>query len=341
MISTQKDIAEQLGISVSLVSRALSGKAESIGVPQSTIERIRREAERVGYQPNAAACALKGAGGQTVGVLIGDVEDPFFNTVEGELIRCCHRDNFSLALSGLEHRTVNKADVQLLLKHDLRALVIVGSHIDLPMVEELAARGIPVLRFGEGPGGRTVTQVTVNVENGIRALLKHLADFGHRDFGFVGAGVDVHRQRYDYFRQAVKELKLHTEGTWVGMSSAPVMEAGAKACAELFHRAGQHLPTALVASSDIVALGALRALADRGLKVPDDMSVVGFDDIPMACLACPSLTTMRQPVREMAERAMEIVRDGLAVGRSTGEYLFEPLLVKRESSSKPRKHHLK
>ena len=103
MTVSQKDIARRLGVSVALVSRALSGKAEAIGVSAATVERIRTEAARVGYIPNASARLLRGAPSRTLGVVVLDFEDPFFGPIVGELQRLAHQHGYSLVLGGFEH----------------------------------------------------------------------------------------------------------------------------------------------------------------------------------------------------------------------------------------------
>jgi DNA-binding LacI/PurR family transcriptional regulator len=224
-----------------------------------------------------------------------------------------------------------------LLKYRLDGLIVVGSETVLEWAEPFADREIPMVRIGSGPRPDYVQEVRVDTEQGLQRLVRHLADLGHTRFGFVGTQVKVHQNRFDTFVRAVRRLGLRHEEHWSGFSSEAVSEAGGPAGLVFLERAGDDLPTALVASSDVIALGAMQALAAKGLRVPRDLSVVGFDDIPLARLVTPGLTTVRQPIAAMAREAVNrIVMEKPAGPATEPVRTFVPELMVRESTASPR-----
>lgn len=301
---TQKDIADQLGVSVSLVSRVLSGKAREIGVSEDTIQRVEAAVKKHGYVPSAAARILKGAPTRTLGVVVVDFEDPFFAPVIGALQRRAHAAGYSLVLAGFERRQVSTADIQPLLKHGLDGLVIVGSHDETAWLDPFLERPLRAVRIGTGPATDRVAEVHMDEAGGIGLLLDHLTQLGHRSLAFLGANTAIHRTRLELFRAAATDRGLSAPSDWQLLADRPVGEAGEQGGRELFRSRAGSRPTALVAASDIVAAGALAALNEAGLRVPDDCSVAGFDDIPLAHLLRPALTTLAQPVDELAAAAL-------------------------------------
>lgn len=328
---TQKQIAERLGVSVSLISRALSGTATDIGVPMETVERIRNTAAAMGYTPNWPARMLKGAPARTFGVVVYDFEDPFFAPLIGVLQRLARKRQFSLVLSGFENRDARGADVSALFHHPINGLIVIGSGQDLEWLEPFVDQDIPLARIGNGPPIDGLRSFQLDEAAGMPLLLDHLASLGHDHIVFVGRDQVIHKQRGAYFLQAARERGLTVSRSDCVYSRARLPNAGYEAVQTLFARRKSHLaPTALVASSDLVALGALRALSEMNIRVPQDLSLTGHDDIPMARLSLPALTTLRQPVDKMAKQAFEWIT---GVQEPDGPMTtFSPELIVREST---------
>ncbi len=327
---TQKDIAARAGVSVSLVSRALAGRAEAIGISPATVAKVRQAARELGYTPNASARMLKGAASRTVGVVVYDFEDPFFGPVIRELQRCSHARHYSLVLGGFEQRQVWDLDVTALLKHQIDGLIIIGSGHDVEWTAPFAAKGVRLVRIGHGPARPGLQSFEADDVNGMTALAAGLQAKGYHRLGFVGADQPMHRMRYAHFRRAWRAMGGDSRGSLQPyFSTARLWEAG--------RDAGQHLastppsrPDAIVAASDVVALGVLRALAERGLAVPADCAVTGYDDIPAAALTVPALTTVRQPVIALARAAFDWII--APTGPRPGRTVLAPAPVWRESA---------
>ncbi len=306
---TQKTIAAKLGLSASLVSRALSGKAADIGCTPATVERIRDTATRLGYLPSAAARRLRGGGGPLLGVVAADIADPFFAQVLAGVIRRGHERGCALAVAGFERRRIHQRDLALLLEQDLSGLLLIGGGHEYEDAEVLR-RGIPVVRIGAIAKRAAFAQIGPNEDAGFRLLLNHLATLGHRDLGLVGADQEVHRARLERVRALAPAYRMHIPPRHVVYGSDEVLKAGMDGGRRLLRQAGANRPTAVVCSSDTVALGVIGAVRARGLRTPEDVSVTGFDDLLLSQLATPPLTTLHQPVAAFTEYALEALLDG-------------------------------
>lgn len=328
---TQKDMARSLGVSVALISRVLSGKAREIGVSGATVRRIERVAAAMGYVPNANARILRGAPSRTLGVVVYDFADPFFGPLIGELQRLAHADGHSLVLVGFEHRHVEPRDLQPLLKHGVGGVIVLGSGGETGWAGAFAGRHIPVVRIGLGPVENIALTVQVDEARGIGELLRHLRRTGRRQVGFLGCRLPAHEERFAHFSAAVRKLGLVSRPEWQVFGDDPLDAAGYAAACRLLAATGAKIPAAIVAANDLLAMGAIRALIEHGRRVPEDVAVTGFDDIPLAHLTSPALTTVRQPLALMARKAFDgVVHPAVPPGEP--RLVCRPELVIRESA---------
>ena len=316
---TQKDIADNLGVSIAVVSRALSGKAKEIGLSQDTVRKVLETADRMGYVPNANARILRGASSYTLGVLASSFNDPFLGVIIGELQRIAAEQKYSLVIEGLSNNT------SALLKHQVNGLIIVGSCESLDWAEAYHANRIPCVCIGHTPESDWVQTVTVDEAAGFQLLVEHLLELGHQHLGFIGGNSLLHHQRQQHFRRFAAD---GTRDEWIVTSDASPTEAGREAAQALIEQSGPEKPSAIIAASDIRALGALRGLLDEGYSVPLDVALTGFDDIPLAEYAIPSLTTIRQPIDAICEAAFRTVTGG-----ELSQVRLPPELVVRGSTT--------
>lgn len=324
---TQKTIADQVGVSTSVVSRALSGRAAEIGILPETVRRIEQAARRLGYVPSAAARQLKGAGMRVLGVVAADMEDPFFGPLLAEIIRTSHARSYALTLAGFDRRQPGEADLRLLLEQDLAGLIVAGSG-SAPWLDPFLRRGLCAVRIGSGPARDGLHQIAPDVGGGYAELSAHLRKTGRRIAGFIGADIDIHRARLDLFRSAAERNGIETPARAAVFASADVLAAGVEGARALLNRKDPP-PGAWVCSSDAVAFGAIRVLASRGFRVPEDIAVAGFDDLPLARLTSPPLTTLRQPIAGMVAAALDRIADPTQGGAPT---LYPVPLIVREST---------
>jgi DNA-binding LacI/PurR family transcriptional regulator len=322
-----KDVAQGAQVSQSTVSRILSGAPPAVAISPATRERVLATAERLRYRPNPLARGLRGAPTMLIGAIVRDVTDPFFATAIDALSRHARRRGYSVVLGHARERAAEALALAAVLEaRQCDAIVLLGDVGDEPpLLADLAGTDIPVIELWQGSAGRGFPVIAVDNARGMHALLAHLSGLGHERVAFVGdpAKADV-RERQAAFGERFDDV--------VAVRNTP--QDGAAALDTLLAR-GQP-PTAVAAATDLLAFGILHRAAARGLRVPDDLSVTGFDDIPLAASAVPALTTMRMPVDAMAQAAVERVT--VAPGAAdAGEALriFDAELVVRASTTHP------
>ena len=321
-MASQKQIAEKLGVSIALVSRVLSGRAEEIGIAPNTIDRVEKMAEELGYVPSAAALSLKGKSTRTIGVVVYDFKDPFFGTVVHHLQALAHEHNYTLLLVGFQNRTPDERDLQPLSKFNLDGIIAVGSDFAENWPKDFSH--LPCARIGHGSEKIESLKVTSSEQAGYAQLAEHLRGRNLQQAVFLGADTAVHRQRSDAFKKAAASLALTS--VFDPKPEDRSFEMGRELAMQLIHRG---LPEVLVCGNDRIAMGAIHAAADAGIRVPEDLKVVGYDDIPAAAQFLPPLTSIRQPIAAIAKE----VFDAVVCGNCPNETrLLTPELMVRRSA---------
>lgn len=334
---TQKDIARQLGVSPSLVSRVLTGTAGDIGASADTVCRIRDEAARLNYRPSAAALTLRGIPTRTIGVIVKSFEDPFFGHMIGELQGLAWTKQYSLVLTGCPSTKDPQIDSASLLKYQLDGVIIAGSDFEPAGLNAFSAKGIPVVQIGTGRQCEGIVRIAIDQQFGLEQLVTYLEKLGHRDIGYMGDDTSPHLRRETILRTILKSHGLAIRPNALVRIPAHDMATGYEAMHQLLRQCGQSLPTAIIAADDLIAQTALRALFEKRIRVPDDLSLAGIDDIPSTRMTIPALTTLRQPIREMVGEAFHLVTShpGKAKPQVAGEIVVKPELVIRESCAPP------
>ncbi len=323
---TQKTIAEKLGVSTSLVSRALSGTAANIGASEETVRRIRETAAEFGYVPNPAALTLRGFTAKVIGVIIKDFNDPFLGRMTEVIQDRAQNNGCSLNLTGFDLVKGFPRDSASLLRYRLDALIVCGSDIcSEDWVAEFTSRNIPVAQVGVDADFPGVVRVEVDEAAGIRMLVESVLLKGHRRLGFIGGSSGPHLRRRRLLEEVLCSKNIASEF----VSVADDEHIGFRAMEKLLQKTRKCRPTAVLAADDFTAQGGLRALYEHGLSVPRDISLTGFDDIPSAELMIPALTTIRVPVRRMVAAAFDLIVDSGAKSRKVRK--LAPELIERES----------
>ena len=337
-MTTQKEIADQLGVSPSLVSRALSGTANEIGVSAKTIHRIRELAAKLNYRPSAAALTLRGASTRTLGVIVRNFEDPFFGHMIGELQALAWTKQYSLVLTGCPPGNDQAIDLASLVKYQLDGVIIVGSDFEPEGLDAFSLKGIPLVQIGAGRLRPGIVRVTMDQPHGLQQLVAYLTKLGHRDIGYIGDDTAPHLRREEIAQTLLKNHGLAIRPNAQVRVAAHDVETGYEAMQRLLRQCGELLPTAVIAADDVVAQSGLRALYERGIRVPTDLSLAGIDDIPSARMIIPALTTLRQPAREIVRRAFQLLTGSATKSRTQtpSDIVVEPELVIRESCAAPR-----
>ncbi len=332
---TIKEIAAIAGVSQSTVSRVLNSANFVVPIAEKTRARVLEVAKEAGYRPNPLARGLRGATTGLLGLIVREIVDPFFAAMIEAITKEARRNGYNVVLGYAQSSAHEALQLKTVLEtRHCDAIIILGDvKEELGHIAHLASRNRPVVALCQG--SRLPEIPTVNCDNrlGATMALEYLYTLGHRRIAFIDAGWlgDIQERRVAYF-QFMQEhaLPVH-DGLHQLTSNDP---AGGSAAFQSLQRVPTP-PTAIFASTDAIAIGILKAAALAAIKIPDRLSVIGFDDIAFAGFVVPSLTTVRQPVQEMGHLAVQQVLQLLRDPKTSPEHLrlVKPELVVRDSCS--------
>ena len=299
---TIKDIAKAVGVSASTVSRALTG---SPLVSDETRSRILDVARSLGYERNELARALvKGASG-AIGLVVPDITNPFFSDVARGVSDIAERAGYGVILCNTDGRVDRELSyVRLMRRKRVDGLLVCSATLDAPFVQDLTAAGTPFVLVSRMSADPDVPYVITDDRAGARLAVEHLVDLGHRRIGFIGGpeNVQASRDRMRAYRDVLSEQAISARSEWSHHADF-TQAAGRQVGQQILAQADR--PTAIFAANDVTALGVLEVAEGLGLRVPEDLSLVGYDDISYASLPRIQLTTVAQPAVEMGQIASD------------------------------------
>ncbi|PKH24333.1 HTH-type transcriptional regulator GalS [Enterobacterales bacterium CwR94] len=326
---TIRDVARLANVSVATVSRVLNN---SNAVTQETRETVLQAVEQLGYRPNANAQALATQTTDTLGVVVMDVSDPFFGALVKAVDIVAQRLQKNVLINNSYHQAEKERQaIEILLRQRCNALIVHAkalSDAELIAFMQQVPGMVLINRLLPGFAHRCVCLDNVT---GALMATRMLQQQGHQSIGYLGSAhpIEDDEQRRAGWLQALSEQGISPPDSW-SASGEPDMQGGEAAMVELLGR-NQQL-TAVFTYNDGMAAGALTALKDNGIAVPLQVSVMGFDDIPMSRYTDPQLTTVRYPIVSMAKLAAELALKGAAgTLDNTAQHCFMPTLVRRHS----------
>jgi LacI family transcriptional regulator len=329
---TLENVAERAGVSKSTVSRVLNSSAK---ISSETRERVLDAVRELGYEPNNIARSLIKRKTYTVGVVLEDILNPFFAEVAKGIESALKETSYSMILTSSDYGEENELELtRKLLRYRVDGVLITPMEPDSGAISLLRKRGIPFFVMNASSVERDVSWIeSDNLEGGYLAT-KYLIGLGHRrllclrSMKLMGS-----RKRFDGFLRAVREAGLPMENHLVRGDVDSTKGSHVLMNAIVGEVGPGRLPTGIVAVNDAVAIGAMESLLERGVRIPEDVSIIGYDDINFAGLLRVPLTTIHQPKFKMGELAARQLVDGIerGGGGEGRQFLVEPSLVIRKS----------
>jgi DNA-binding LacI/PurR family transcriptional regulator len=337
-VVTMRDIAAASGVSLSTVSRVLNDSPSRVPIAAVTRERILGAALRLGYRPNPFARVLRGAPTMVLGAVVRDFSDPFFSAALEALAVEAMAQGYNVLLGHVHGRQHEGLALPAVLEPRLcDAVLVLGVMEDQPqLIADLLRADQPVVALWQGLSPIRFPTVDVDDREGIAIGLEHLKDLGHERIGFVSACLPGDNPtREDSYSAFMTD---HFGGVPDGYLQRCASTAAGGAVALDALLALPEPPSAIACSTDLAAVGVLHGAFARGVSVPDDLSVVGYDDLVLAAYTIPALTTLRMPTAEMVSEAVRLAI-GLArapgVPGSAARTVYDPTLVVRASTAPP------
>jgi DNA-binding LacI/PurR family transcriptional regulator len=309
MSATIKDVAKLAGVSVSTASLAMNNKPR---VSEKTRIKVHRAAKILGYHPNVIARGLVSGRTETLGLIIPHTASyvfsfPYFAEVVRGIGNTANNFGYRLILSTTSTETAQEsAYIRMVKEGFIDGLILLDIRLRDERITELRRLNFPFILIGRDPWSEGISYVDSDNINGTSKATQHLINLGHKRIIFINGPSDyaVSFDRLEGYRRALEEAGLSYSSNLVKNSDFR-QESGYRTIKELL--AASYDFTALLAASDLMAMGAIKAIKERGLKVPEDIAVIGFDDIPAAGFADPPLTTVRQPIYQIGSLAAEIL----------------------------------
>lgn len=324
------EIAKHAGVSTATVSRTINDSGK---VRPETAEKVWRVVQTMGYHPSSHAQALASGKSQLIGLIISDITNPFFPEIVRSFEEISLRNGFEVIVANTGYNSSRMAHtVRRMIQRKTEGVAVLTTEMEPALVEQLETQKIPVVFLDTGRTGMHASNIKVDYGMGIMEAVEHLVGLGHRRIGYIGGPVKYAsaRARRSAFLKCLQKYGLSMDDDLIQRGNFKI-EGGEDAMERLLAMKGR--PTAILAANDLSAIGALHAALHMGLKVPDDVSIVGFDDIDFCQLTQPPLTTIRLSRHVIAEKAFDalasIIQDKSKHGR---QYKVETRLVIRNST---------
>jgi len=317
---TIRDVAKESGFSSTTVSIVLNNAPLARYIPADTKKKILRATKRLGYRPNQFARSLRSKRSHTVGVMVFDMTDPFCTLILRGIENTLYQASYLPILTDV-HNEGSRFEryLEMLLDRRIEALIVIANWVflDINLLADLEKSSIPTAMIGCELETDSISSVIVDNELGGHIALEHLYALGHRKIAFMRGpkALTDSSPRWRGIRSFARSAELELDPRLIvdmPESRDPLssVELGYKLTEELIRQKRSF--TAMLAFDDMSAFGAIRALTKAGIRVPEQCSVIGFDDVATSSIYTPSLTTVRQPMEAMGASAVSVVLDGIS-----------------------------
>jgi LacI family transcriptional regulator len=329
---TVADVARRARVSRATVSRVLNQYAH---IRPEVRARVERAMQALGYRPDAVARSLARRETRTLGLVVADITNPFYAETARAVLETAKANGYNVILCNTDNQPrVQEEYIEVLRQRRVDGIIFGSVFLDDPVVEGLVAVGYPCLMYNRRLRSRRGHFIVLDNVRASHDLTRHLVALGHRRIGFVSGlpNISTAAERLRGYYAALRETGLSAESDLIRPGA---FQAGTaqEAAQDLLKRRGR--PTAIVASNDVMALGVIQAAADLGVRIPEDLAVVGFDDIEIADHPRVQLTTMAQQKAEMGRLAargiLEVIRGGPRLAGAPLQQVLAPTLVIRRT----------
>jgi DNA-binding LacI/PurR family transcriptional regulator len=327
-------VARRAGVSTATVSRVLN---EVDVVKNSTRARVVKAMAELKYHPNLHARSLAGGRSRTIGVIVSNLDNPFFLDIYRAVESDCHAHGYEVLVANSAYRTEQLvASIRLMIGRRVAGLAAIVSEMDDAIVKELTESNIPIVFYDVGTAGGNITKIRVNYRKGVERIVEYLAALGHEQLSFIGhhtvlGPLDERRRAlFDTVQVVCPKASIRVAADSDGL------DGGRQAVRELLSMGPA--PTAIICVNDFMAVGALKELRERGIRVPEDISVTGFDNIKLSEFCYPALTTVHIPRDRIGHTLFtSLAPDANAANTLGKEFVIDPEFVVRDSTGPARK----
>lgn len=327
-----RTVADRANVSIATVSRTINRFPT---VNPKMAKRVWDAIRELGYFPNTQARALGSGRSGIFGLVVSDITNPFFPELIQGFEDVAVKGGYEILVSSTNYDPARmEMCIRRMLERKAEGVAVMTFGIDQPMIEQLVKRNVPLVFVDVGPDRPAVSLLRVDYHRGIRQGVQHLAALGHRNIAFISGPPDQHsaRARIDAFSTSLAECGIPLRQEWL-VTGDHTMEGGIRGMEDILSRPNR--PTAIMCSNDMTATGVLHTAYRAGIRIPEDLSVIGFDDIQMARIMIPPLTSVLMSRIDLATAAVNALRAHAEAKSPRREYAIETQLVVRESTGFP------
>lgn len=328
-----RDIAKRAKVSTATVSRTINHVPT---VDPKLAKRVWKIVDELGYYPNTQARALVSGRTRTFGLVVSEITNPFFPEIVQSFENIAVEHNYEILLTSTAHDPKRmESSLRRMIERRVEGVAILTFGMEGSLLEDLRFRKVPLVFVDVAPSVPGVTSIRINYQHGIRQAVQHIAALRHMRIGFVSGPLHIKSAvaRRDAFTQSMTEIGMNVDPALL-IEGDHTMEGGMRAFSQL--AALRDRPTAILCSNDMTAIGVMRQAYELGISVPEQLSVVGFDDVRLAQFMIPPLTTVQMSQTELAQIAfkalMQEVEKKAPVPEAT-EYSLDTSLVLRKSTA--------
>jgi Transcriptional regulators len=330
-----KDVARVAGVSTATVSHVLNNTRF---VSEETRRKVVNAIERCNYYPNAYARSLASGRSHTIALLVSDISNPFFPELAKSVEDVAFERGYDVILLNTKYDAKRTSHyVRRLIERQVGGVVLMTSELDVAVIDELAREHVSVVFLDLGTAGERMSNVVVDYAMGITEAVRHLVQLGHTCIAYVGGPNRLRSaaKRLEAFLKAFSEVLPNLEpfGIFEGNFQ---LDSGRNIARQIIS-GDRSLPTAVITANDMMALGVMQECRMAGVSIPDDISIIGFDDIAFASLAYPQLTSVCLPRQELGQRAMEALLMTIEEPEHQGVEVHIPTYLVKRSSVAPAK----
>ena len=335
--NTVEDVAREANVSVATVSRVFNGTAK---VREATERKVKEAARRLDYQPSRVARRLrvKSTDSLIIGLIVTDLANPFFSEIERGVEDIAYKNNNAVMVCNSdEDEEKERFYIETLLSERVSGLIVAPTPGNEAYIQELQDNGYPVVFVDRKPSYGNVDTVLIDNVSGAYSAIKRLLELGHRRIGIINGipGITTTEERFAGYKKALQEYQIAPDPELVtyGNSRQSGGMDNARKLLEL-----DNPPTAIFSTNNLMTLGVLEEMYNRGITIPDEIALIGFDDMPWAVALNPPLTAVKQPSYDLGTMATDLLLKRLEdPARSTSSIVLSPRLVIRKSCGSERR----
>lgn len=334
--ATVEDVAREAGVSTATVSRVFN---HSTKVSQETTQKVKSAAEELGYSPSRVARRLRIKNNQSlvIGLIIPDLQNPFFSEIARGVEDVAYSNNNAVMICNSdENPRKERFYIETLIAEQVSGFIVAQTTENREYIQSLADREIPIVGVDRELERQQLDTVVIDNEMGARLAVKRLIELGHRRIGIINSlpNLSTTVQRFKGYKKALKEAGIRLDASLVTYGDS-YESGGIKQTRKLLSL--EQRPTALFVTNNLMTLGCLEEMYRRDLNIPDDIALIGFDDMPWATALNPPLTAVRQPGYDFGTTAAELLEKRLNdPKRPRSKVVLNPELVIRKSCGRPK-----